>query len=163
LLVYRFDDLDDAPIAMLINFAGHPTVHPPQNNKFSAEYPGVMRREVDKALSLKSVFIQGAAGDMQCEMDDDLWGKKDFIEPVGQGIAAEVIALAQDIQTAVPEAPSVQGMDEDFTCETRFDLANDDNMAPLAEAYGPELVGVVREAYPNNTMHPHLTTVLING
>lgn len=162
LLVIRFDTLDDAPIATLVNFAGHPTVHPPQWNKYSAEWPGVMKREVDKAMGTTTVFIQGAAGDLQCEMDDSLWGEKDFIEEVGSGIASEVIPLARTIRTAVPEDTSIQGTYKEFDVPLRIDLTVDANVERLRAAYGGRMFDAYHAKYVGNRMHPRLTTILLN-
>lgn len=164
-LVVRFDDQDGKPIAALVNYAAHPTVHPPQNRKFTAEFPGVMSREVEKALGAPCAFIQGAAGDLQCEMDDSLWGKQDFMEPIGKALAAKVIELNNAIATRAPAEPSIRFMEESFDFEMRMDLLNPDVQSLFGEAYFPEIVRAVANDVVdgNGRIHPRLTTVLLNG
>ena len=47
LLVLRVEDLKGKPIAHAVNFAAHPTLHPAELLKFSADYPGAMARRVE--------------------------------------------------------------------------------------------------------------------
>ncbi len=64
LAVLRFDDLDGQPLAVLVNFAAHPTMVSGQVLKFSADYPGALRARVEAELGAPCIFMPGAAGDM---------------------------------------------------------------------------------------------------
>src|SRR5438552_113831 len=46
LAVMRFDDNSGKPLAVVINFAAHPTMIPAETLKFSADYVGVMKETV---------------------------------------------------------------------------------------------------------------------
>jgi hypothetical protein len=63
--VLRVDAMDGRPIAVMVNFACHPTVLPASNLLYSSDYPGVavtaMERQLDDAVVL---FTNGAAGDI---------------------------------------------------------------------------------------------------
>ena len=48
--------------ATLVNFACHPAMLSPKNRQISAEWPGVMRREVQAATGAACLFLQGATG-----------------------------------------------------------------------------------------------------
>ena len=74
LSVIRFDDLDGKPIALLINYAAHPTMLPGEDLRFSAEWPGQMMYHVEEALGTNAGFLQGAAGDMSCNPPGGLEG-----------------------------------------------------------------------------------------
>ncbi|GMV94910.1 MAG: hypothetical protein AMXMBFR82_46880 [Candidatus Hydrogenedentota bacterium] len=165
LVVIRFENLDGNLIATLVNYAAHPTVHPPQNRRFTAEFPGVMMREVERVTGAPCVFLQGAAGDLQCEMNDDLWGKEDFIEPIGKALARRVLEVSKIIHAEVPARPSILGKTSAFEASTRIDLFDPDVRAGFGAAYFPEIV----TALANNAvgelghMHPEMTTVLLNN
>ncbi|HEX4071065.1 MAG TPA: neutral/alkaline non-lysosomal ceramidase N-terminal domain-containing protein, partial [Planctomycetaceae bacterium] len=64
LAVMRFDDEAGRPIALLVNYAAHPTITNNKLMKYSADYPGFLKRKVEAELHTNCVFIQGAAGDM---------------------------------------------------------------------------------------------------
>src|SRR5690606_18657711 len=93
LFALRVDDLDGNPMAIAVNFAAHPTNHPHAGNKFSADFPGVMAAAVTEATGAPCMFLQGAAGDMQCDVDDSQWGKVDQMFEPGRQLAEEVLAI----------------------------------------------------------------------
>lgn len=64
LSVVRFDDTSGKPIAIMVNYTGHPTMLSAADLRFSAEYPGVMQNTVEAAMDTNCFFMQGAAGDM---------------------------------------------------------------------------------------------------
>ncbi|GMW01343.1 MAG: hypothetical protein AMXMBFR84_24800 [Candidatus Hydrogenedentota bacterium] len=162
LTVIRIDDDGGNILALLVNYQAHPTVHPPQNNKFTAEFPGVMMAAVEKELSTNCIFIQGAAGDLQCEMDDDLWGEKDFIQEIGLALAKEVIDMAPGIQITRPASPSLVGDRKRYTCSLRLDFSQPGLREMYAGAFTPELTNCFFDKYADGEMHPRLSTVLLN-
>ncbi|MEX2015685.1 MAG: neutral/alkaline non-lysosomal ceramidase N-terminal domain-containing protein, partial [Candidatus Hydrogenedentales bacterium] len=62
--VLRFDKADGELLALVVNFAAHPTMLPGEDLRFSAEYPGQMMNAVEAETGAQCVFMQGAAGDM---------------------------------------------------------------------------------------------------
>lgn len=165
LVVIRFEDLDANPIATLVNYAAHPTVHPPQNRRFTAEFPGVMMREVERVTGAPCVFLQGAAGDLQCEMNDGLWGKEDFIEPIGKALARHVLDVIETIHAEVPRRPSIVGKTSAFETTIRVDLSDPDVRAGFSAAYFPEIVTALAKnvMYEAGHMHSEMTAVLLNN
>ncbi len=160
LAVVRFDDLEGKPIALIVNFAAHPTMLSAADLRFSAEYPGQMAIEVERSLGAPCVFMQGAAGDLSPRTTDATRG----IEAFGKALAAEVIAIAKGIHSTVPDKPSIQGVDETFTFEPRLDFRNPLLRTVFGQAFFPELAAAyVNQDLADNKLHPHLTTVLING
>lgn len=158
LSVLRFDDLAGKPIALMINFAAHPTMLPGEDLRFSAEWPGQMMYTVEEGLGTNAGFLQGAAGDMSCKPTDST---KD-IESFGKAIGAEVIEIAKAIETKVPENPKIQGIDEDFDFKTRVPLDNPMTLGVLSTAFFPELAASAVDAMKGDRITPHLTTILIN-
>ena len=158
LSVLRFDDLDGKPIALMVNYAAHPTMLPGSDLRFSAEWPGQMMYTVESALDTHVGFLQGAAGDMSCKTTEDTKG----IERFGKAIGEEVLKIARATDTHVPEKPSIQGMDEDFEFDTRLPVDNPTVAGLLAKAFFPEFGKAAFEEMKGNEICPHLTTILVN-
>lgn len=163
LFTLRADNLEGKPIAILVNFAAHPTNHPHADNKFSADYPGVMMAAVQAATGTPCMFLQGAAGDMQCDVDDSQWGLvEQMIEP-GQKLAAEVLALNSGLSTSVPAHPDLRGEHASFSFTLRLDLNDPATTEGMRAEYGESLYRSALGKYPDGLMHPKLATLLING
>jgi hypothetical protein len=62
--VVRFDDLNEKPVAVIIHYACHPTIMAWQNQWFTPDYPGAMRKVVEQEVGGTCLFLQGAAGDI---------------------------------------------------------------------------------------------------
>ncbi len=160
LSVLRLDDKDGKPIAMLVNFAAHPTMYDEADLRFSSEYPGQMVNEIQRVAHIPCVFMQGACGDLSMKPTPETR----TIETFGKALAEKALAVVNGIETRVPEHPSVQGIDDEFSFKTRLDFKNPIIGPMFKIAFFPELA----EAYMSNdvrdnTIRPHLTTVLVNG
>ena len=161
LSVLRFDDLQGKPIAVLVNFAAHPTMLKPADRLFSADYPGQMKNEVERVLGTQCVFMQGAAGDMSRPTTDKTRGIEKLRQGPGQRSAGDQQAA---LKRKCRRRPSIQGMDETFSFKTRVDSQNPLVLVLLWQAFFPELARpACTTIVQNNTLHPHLTTVLVNG
>lgn len=96
--VIRIDDAANGePIAILVNYAAHPTIMAWDNRLLSPDYPGTVRRTVESWLGGLCLFLQGAAGnqdtvrDYACRREDARW--------VGRQIGLEAARVAELIQT----------------------------------------------------------------
>ncbi len=80
------------PLVTLVNMGCHATILGPDSYAVSAEWPGVMRREVEAATGAYCMFIQGATGDLNPHHE---WGEDDLgvMERFGQEVAARVLEL----------------------------------------------------------------------
>lgn len=157
LAVLRFDDLEGKPIVLMVNFAAHATIQSVMIRKFTSEWPGHMQRYVEEDLGAHCFFMQGAAGDLSPNTNDSRKG----IDGFGRAVADRVIELAKSVETAVPATPSVQGMDESFTFNTRVNLHDPVVQGMFKNAFFPELLAMLDEM-PDQTIHPQLATVLVN-
>jgi hypothetical protein len=157
LAVIRVDDLSGKPIAVVTNFAAHPTSLSPKDLMFSAEYPGQLQNAVEAAMNCPCLFMQGACGDLTTKK-----GGMKSIEEFGKALGDKVTAVASKITTSAPENPTIQGMDEDFSFQSRMDMGNPIVRAMYQKAFFPELVAGMDE-FNGNTIKPHLTTILLNG
>jgi hypothetical protein len=157
LTVLRLDDDADKPIAVLINFTGHPTSVPAQTLKFSADYVGAMKATVEKEFGGVAVFMQGASGDLSINA-----GTNSGHVRFGQALGREVIRLASSLRPAVVAQPSLEIREERFRFELRTDLKNPVLLAAYALAFFPELVANFTEEYSDG-VRPRLTVALLNG
>ena len=90
--VLRFD-AEDGPLALLYHFTAHALTAGPRNDYYTADYPGVASREVERAFpGATALFVNGAAGNVhprRCMRDDFL-----AMEEVGAELARHVIDAA---------------------------------------------------------------------
>jgi hypothetical protein len=95
--VIRIDGVDGQPIAVLVNYAAHPTILAWDNRLISPDYPGTLRRTVESITGGTCLFLQGAAGnqntirDYSCRPADARW--------VGRQIGVEAARVAELIET----------------------------------------------------------------
>lgn len=61
--VARIDDEDEQPIAVLVNYACHPTIMAHRNSLITPDFPGPLRRVVEANVGGVCLFLQGCAGD----------------------------------------------------------------------------------------------------
>src|SRR5439155_9364487 len=92
LAVIRLDDLSGKPMAVLANFAAHPTMVPASTLKFSGDYVGAMKAAVEKATGATAIFMQGASGDMSANA-----GPNKGYEAFGEALGNEVVKLAASL------------------------------------------------------------------
>lgn len=135
LWVLRLDDLRGKPIAVLVNWAAHPVMTDMRDLRFSGDYPGFLRRKVEKELRAGCVFMQGAAGDLSPDAGPYRGPRR-----YGEKLAEEALALARKIRTHVPKRPELRARTERFLFEARIDFRNPMLVAAYGLAFFPELV-----------------------
>jgi neutral ceramidase len=94
-----------APLVRLVNFAGHPTMIPAHLRGASADYPGVLCRDLE-ADGSTALFLNGASGDLAGGMYEDersWWRRRMPLE--GHRIAAYV----RDALRGAAPAPATSG------------------------------------------------------
>jgi neutral ceramidase len=157
LLVLRVEDADGKPIAHAVNFAAHPTLHPAEMLKFSADYPGALAALVEKETGAPCLFLQGAAGDLSADR-----GALSTPEQFGEAVGKEALALARGIRCrALPEG-SLKVREEDFTFRPRLDLSNPLVRAALGKTFFPELIAFYEREYKDG-VRPRLSVALLDG
>ncbi|GAA0932567.1 hypothetical protein GCM10009554_17120 [Kribbella koreensis] len=91
---------DGSLSAVLLDFACHPTTYGPENNLYSADWPGATRTTLARLTGAPVVgFLQGAAGDVSPRFTRQ-----------GRG-APEVARLGSLLATRVAEAIAAPGLD----------------------------------------------------
>jgi neutral ceramidase len=156
LIVLRLEDLSGKPIAHLVNFAAHPTMHPAKVLQFSADYPGVLAKLVEKETGAPCLFLQGAAGDLSTNA-----GAAPGPEKFGQALGNDVLKLAGTIRCETQQT-TLQVREEDFRFASRVDLANPIVNLALSKAFFPALIRFYEREYREG-VRPQLTTALLDG
>ncbi|MBI3649462.1 MAG: neutral/alkaline non-lysosomal ceramidase N-terminal domain-containing protein [Acidobacteria bacterium] len=156
LAVMRFDDMNGKPLAILVNFAAHPTTIPALTLKFSADYVGAMKAAVEKEMNATTIFMQGASGDQSVNE-----GENKGYQAFGQALGREVVKLAASLKTEVVAKPSLAVKEERFTFSSRVDFKNPLVMAAYQKAFFAELIPNFADEYQDG-IRPRLTVALLN-
>jgi hypothetical protein len=156
LAVMRFDDANGKPIAILVNFTAHPTMIPATTLKFSADYAGAMKAEIEKATGAHAIFMQGAAGDQSVNS-----ANRDY-QAFGQALGKEVVKLALSVTPQEVAGASLQVKEDRFKFASRTDLNNPVVRGLYEKAFFPELIPNYIDEYADG-VRPRLTVALLNG
>jgi hypothetical protein len=62
--VLRIDGRDERPLAAIVGYTAHPTTMGPTNRRFSADWPGHLKRTVEAITGATCLFAQGATGNV---------------------------------------------------------------------------------------------------
>lgn len=159
LLVVRVETPDGKPLAHLVNFAAHPTMINAKDRKFSADYPGVMRRLVEKQTGVPCLFLQGAGGDLSPNPPD-----RESAGPAGFGAALgkQVLDLDRSIRCGVGKDTTLKCRERDFRFKSQIDMDNPLIRAAYSLAFFPELINFYAREYREG-IRPHLTTAVLDG
>jgi neutral ceramidase len=156
LTLLRVEDQQGAPIATIVNFAAHPTMHPADMLRFSADYVGTLKSELDRALGGRTIFFNGAAGDQSVNPRESK-GPAAF----GQALAREVVRAARQLKPVPPEKLTLRVREDRLTFTSRTDLANPLVRGLYAKAFFPELIPNFIDEYANG-IRPRLTVAVIS-
>ena len=96
-LVVRFDDLDENPLAALVGYAAHPIILAYQNRLLSPDFPGVAKRVAEELTGAPCLYLQGCAGNMMTI--EALTGDLGAAERMGTMLGAEAAKVFTGIRT----------------------------------------------------------------
>ena len=110
--IVRVDKASGAPLAIMIHYACHGTSLGGRNSKISGEWMGRMQEYVEKQFpGLGSIYLQGAAGDINPRVVGGLDGNVDNIEAtwaLGEEIGREVARVYRGLSPVSCLSPRVQ-------------------------------------------------------
>ena len=158
LLVIRFEDATGKLIAHAINFAAHPTMHPAELMKFSADYPGAMAKTVEDETGVPCLFLQGAAGDLSTNSPEGIKGPDAF----GKRLGEEALNLAKTVKIAREKEPSLMASREEFKFASVVDVSNPQIKHALGQAFFPELIAFFEKEYKDG-VRPTITVALLDN
>lgn len=98
--VVRIDDLDEQPLAVIVNYACHPITVGPYNDLITPDYPGVVKRVVESATGAKCLFLQGATGNIGPIEGCTSTEPRPIYRRLGTRLGYEAVSVAMDLQTA---------------------------------------------------------------
>ena len=103
LLVSAFyQERAEAPFAVLVNFAAHPTTLGAWNTELSADYPGVVMEEIERRFpDATCLFFAGSVGDQAPHKAGDRFERA---QRIGRPLAQQAIRLVEAMQPALPDA-----------------------------------------------------------
>lgn len=98
--VLKITTLEDRPLAVLFNYACHPTVLGPENRLFSADFVGAARKSLQQELGAEIIplFFNGAQGEI-IPIKAEGAASYERCEEIGKALAAEVSNVWNRIET----------------------------------------------------------------
>lgn len=110
LVVFRIDDAQGKPYAVLINYQTHGTVLAYENRLISPDWPGMTRKTVENALpGATALFFQGAAGNQG--PIEGFTGDLEVAHRLGATLGYQALGVALGIET-VDRKPKFEGFVE---------------------------------------------------
>ena len=128
--VVRIDDETGQPIAILVNFAAHPTILAWDNRLISPDYPGTLRRVVESLTGATCLFLQGAAGDQDTVVD--YANQVEAARWVGRQVGLEAVRVAEAIQTRPGARRVVRQIESSWTIGVSEFVPDESSNAALA-------------------------------
>jgi neutral ceramidase len=179
--VLRVDSMDGSPLAILVNYACHAVVFGPDNQKYSADYPGMMVETVEKAFDGKPLcfFLQGASGDINpyytdMSLSEDAVKWRDW---TGKRLGEEAVRVARSIHPESSSTPSLDFKEDDLTFHFRWNADKfhqafvaspdiDQTLLTNPEITRPEEAQTYLATYgpanPGVDQHVHVGTILLD-
>lgn len=137
LTALHLESPDGKAVATLAHYACHPVIFGPDNKEYSADWPGVMCREVQQRTGAPCLFLQGAAGDINPYFD-----KMGLAEDAGKAVSVEGRKAAEALFAALNslewQSPAENSLAlERSTVEVglRYDLDDPAQVALMKAAY----------------------------
>jgi hypothetical protein len=156
LAILRVDTAAGQPLAVMANFAAHPTMLPDREMRFSPDFPGALRTVLEKETGATALFLQGAAGDLSADRS-----KGGYLQ-FGAALGREALTLYRTLTPAAPATPALAVRGERFRFDSRIDLSDPFTMMAYSQAFFPELVRNFRDEYTQG-VRPRATVALLNG
>ena len=107
--VARIDDEDERPIAVLVNYACHPTIMAHRNSLITPDFPGVLRRTVEANIGGLCLFLQGATGDRQSK--ESFSSRREDYWHVGRQLGLAAATMAEGLETLPKQERLVEVME----------------------------------------------------
>ncbi|MFN9719157.1 MAG: neutral/alkaline non-lysosomal ceramidase N-terminal domain-containing protein [Planctomycetota bacterium] len=157
LSLLRLDDADTGTaIAVVVNFAAHPTSLPQEKLEFSSDFVGALRTEIESTHGGQAIFMQGAAGDLSTNR-----GPFGDHTKYGTALGREAVRVLKSLQPRVVEKPSIRVREERFSFKSRMDFQSPLVQAVYSAAFFPELVLNFVDEYADG-IRPRLTVAVLN-
>ena len=161
--VLRIDTANGDPLAVLINYACHPVVLGAGNLQYSADFPAITNRVVEKVLggNVESFFVQGAPGDIN-PYYADLPPAEDAIKLrdwTGEKLGEEAARVAKAIHTETDPAAIIDYREQTIPFKLRW---NPEQLrAAMLDTMGAKTLELMGGSV-RTPIEVHVTAVLID-
>ena len=120
--VLRLDRRDGTPLAVIVNATAHPVLLGRGNLRFSPDYPGPLRRAVERAWNPGPVcfFLQGATGVINPLWPSEATTEDEAVSQLGERLASEVLRVANTIQSRPAATGRVEVRQESVLLRSRW-------------------------------------------
>ncbi len=137
LTALHLEGLDGKAVATLVHYACHPVIFGPDNREYSADWPGVMCRDVQGRTGAPCLFLQGAAGDInpcydKMSLDE---GAKDAVQAEGAKAAESVFNAMKSLDWQTPANNALAFERSTVEVGLRYDLDDPKEVAIMKAAY----------------------------
>ena len=161
--VMRIDAADGRPIAVLVNYACHPVVFGSDNRQYSADYPGVMARTVERELGGQplAMFLQGGDGDINPyyavhPLDQDAVRMRDW---TGERLGQEAARVARAIRAEAVADASLEYVEDTIAFDWRWDRER--FREARRQSWGPKAAAAFDRRRAEGLRAP-VATILVN-
>ncbi|HOJ09266.1 MAG TPA: hypothetical protein PK733_01565 [Clostridiales bacterium] len=124
LYLIKFVDINDNIIGLIYNYACHPVILGSGNYLISADYPGVVRKYLEKCnTGMTPIFLQGCGADINpyIAADKDRFKSCNFDELEKAGIS-----LAKEIQRLIDNHSEKRTIENNIKLHENFEEKNED-------------------------------------
>jgi neutral/alkaline ceramidase-like enzyme len=161
--VLRVDDAAGKPLAILVNYACHPVVFGSDNLQYSADYPGVALRTVERELGGEplAMFLQGGDGDINPyyavhPLDQDAVRMRDW---TGERLGQEAARVARSVRTEPARDATLDWSEDTLDLDWRWNVPK--LRDAVRQSWGPEAAAEI-ERRAAEGLHAPVATVLID-
>ncbi len=124
--IIRITDNTEKIRAVIVNYACHPVVLGPRNRKISADFPGVMRDEVEKEIGgdVECIFVQGGCGEINPLILARTGNpEEDFplVENMGKLLAEEVLDTLHRMEGVKAKSDQLSCNSKQMTVKSRWE------------------------------------------
>ncbi len=161
--VIRFDREDGAPLAVMFHYTCHPVVLGPDNLEYSPDFVGAARETIDAALNTTSLYLQGAAGDINPYLDKTpvASGGLEACRAVGVEVGSAVVAAAEKAQTIAPADTVLRFEQRVVPVALRWDIQQPEVREVLSHAYGARFDRYLARQLSEGTVPAVLSTMVL--
>lgn len=149
----KWGETEGGRVATIVNYACHGTVLGPDNLLISADWIGVMRKKVEEEFGGLTLFLQGAAANINPDMYWEDARAFEKVEEQGLGVAEAVLAAARSRSDETRAAPlEIQRAEAWLPTETRVTSARPPknySKPLLAMAHMPAFMAVFADVLLN--------------
>ncbi len=160
--VLRVDNARGEPLAILVHYACHPVVFSADNDFYSADYPGAMRRDVEKQFGSSPLcfFLQGAAGNINPYVDKTPLQEDaaELMRWTGERLGKEAARVARQITTSAVADAEIAFVTDTLNFQLRWNPA--DVRKHLSVVLAPDHVEAAMRNLRTSFMVPVSTCVI---